>query len=81
MIDNDALKQSPSAKAGQLNAVTPAKLGIWDAVINGDCDSTWIFEPFEGVYDHFGGRGRCRGFKLIDSDARVLRHTSQKSRL
>lgn len=44
MIDKDAGGDSP----GKLNVTTPPKLGIWNTVVNGDADSTWIFEPFEG---------------------------------
>ena len=45
MIDIDA---GGKGKAGQLETVVPPKLGIWETVVKGDCDSTWIFEPFEG---------------------------------
>lgn len=51
MIDRDAGEN----KVGKLKTVTPAKLGIWETVIKGKCDSTWIFEPFEGeraLYSH-----------------------------
>ena len=47
MIDKDADVDGRN-KAGKLETVTPAKLGIWETVIKGECDSTWIFEPFEG---------------------------------
>ena len=46
MIDKDAGGTSP----GKLNVTTPPKLGIWNTVVNGDTDSTWIFEPFEGEW-------------------------------
>ena len=45
MIDTDV---GGKGKAGQLETVVPPKLGIWETVVTGQCDSTWIFEPFEG---------------------------------
>lgn len=47
MVDKDA-GVGGRKNPGQLETVTPAKLGIWETVIKGECDSTWIFEPFEG---------------------------------
>jgi hypothetical protein len=47
VIDKDAASDGRQ-NAGKLETVTPAKLGIWETVIKGECDSTWIFEPFEG---------------------------------
>ena len=34
---------------GDLTVTYPPKLGIWNTLINGDSDSTWIFRPWEGV--------------------------------
>ena len=51
MIDRDAAKEGKK-DVGKLQAVTPAKLGIWETVIKGECDSTWIFEAFEGTLIH-----------------------------
>lgn len=34
---------------GDLKIVYPEKLGIWDTVIEGTTDATWIFENWEGV--------------------------------
>lgn len=28
---------------------TPAKLGIWETLLKGDADATWVFMPWEGI--------------------------------
>lgn len=42
MIQNDG-------GAGDLKITYPAKLGIWDTLLDGKADSTWIFLNWEGV--------------------------------
>lgn len=34
---------------GDLEVVYPRKLGIWDTVLRGQTDATWIFENWEGI--------------------------------
>ena len=34
---------------GDLDIVTPPKLGIWDTLVGGDADATWVFMPWEGL--------------------------------
>lgn len=62
MIDTDA---GGRGKAGQLETVVPPKLGIWETVVTGQCDSTWIFEPFEGVQARRAGHN-FKTFQLGD---------------
>ncbi|MEL7421611.1 MAG: ABC transporter substrate-binding protein [Bacteroidota bacterium] len=42
MIKNDG-------GAGNLNITYPAKLGIWNTLLSGEADATWIFLNWEGV--------------------------------
>ena len=35
--------------AGDFESVTPPKLGIWNTLLDGDADATWVFMPWEGV--------------------------------
>jgi NitT/TauT family transport system substrate-binding protein len=35
--------------AGDVEFVTPPKLGIWETVVEGDADATWVFMPWEGL--------------------------------
>jgi NitT/TauT family transport system substrate-binding protein len=34
---------------GDLDVVTPPKLGIWNTLLDGDADATWVFMPLEGL--------------------------------
>ncbi len=34
---------------GDLEITTPAKLGIWDTLLDGKADATWVFMPWEGL--------------------------------
>jgi NitT/TauT family transport system substrate-binding protein len=34
---------------GDVRIVYPPKLGIWDTLLDGTADATWIFDPWEGV--------------------------------
>ena len=34
---------------GDLEIVTPPKLGIWNTLLDGEADATWVFMPWEGV--------------------------------
>lgn len=42
MIQNDG-------GCGMLQISNPDKLGIWDTLLNGQADATWVFMPWEGV--------------------------------
>jgi ABC-type nitrate/sulfonate/bicarbonate transport system substrate-binding protein len=42
MIKNDG-------GVGDLNITYPAKLGIWDTILTGAADATWIFRNWEGI--------------------------------
>jgi ABC-type nitrate/sulfonate/bicarbonate transport system substrate-binding protein len=34
---------------GQHIKITPEKLGIWDTLLNGQAEATWVFMPWEGI--------------------------------
>lgn len=34
---------------GNLNIIYPEKLGIWNTLLNGSADATWIFDNWEGI--------------------------------
>lgn len=34
---------------GNLNIIYPEKLGIWNTLLNGNADATWIFDNWEGI--------------------------------
>ncbi|MFC7073772.1 ABC transporter substrate-binding protein [Halovenus rubra] len=34
---------------GTLDITTPPKLGIWNTLVEGEADATWVFMPWEGV--------------------------------
>ncbi len=34
---------------GDIRVVQPAKLGIWETLLSGQADATWVFMPWEGV--------------------------------
>ena len=34
---------------GDIEIVTPPKLGIWNTLLDGDADATWVFMPWEGI--------------------------------
>ncbi|MBB6645618.1 ABC transporter substrate-binding protein [Halobellus ruber] len=34
---------------GDIEIVTPPKLGIWNTLLDGDADATWVFMPWEGL--------------------------------
>ena len=34
--------------SGEYQELTPNKLGLWDAVVHGNCDATWVFMGWEG---------------------------------
>jgi ABC-type nitrate/sulfonate/bicarbonate transport system substrate-binding protein len=42
MVKNDGGK-------GDLNIMYPEKLGIWNTLLSGNSDSTWIFDNWEGI--------------------------------
>lgn len=50
---------------GELREVTPPKLGIWDTLLTGDADATWIFEAWEGVLARREGV-ELTSFRLAD---------------
>lgn len=43
---------------GQINITYPAKLGIWNTLLSGKADATWIFNNWEGV------EAEAKGIKL-----------------
>ena len=50
MIKNDG-------GVGNLKIVYPEKLGIWNTLLNGQADATWIFDNWEGVEANSKGIG------------------------
>jgi len=42
---------------GDIDVVTPPKLGIWDTLLDGDADATWVFVPWEGLLAERDGIG------------------------
>ncbi|MBP1922605.1 NitT/TauT family transport system substrate-binding protein [Halorubrum alkaliphilum] len=42
MIENDG-------GSGEFESITPPKLGIWNTLLEGDADATWVFTPWEGL--------------------------------
>ena len=34
---------------GSFESITPPKLGIWDTLLDGEADATWVFTPWEGL--------------------------------
>ncbi|MFN1836154.1 ABC transporter substrate-binding protein [Balneola sp. MJW-20] len=52
---------------GDLSISYPDKLGIWNTLINGEADATWIFLPWEGVEARSKGID-LRNFVLSDFD-------------
>ncbi|MEL6866157.1 MAG: ABC transporter substrate-binding protein [Bacteroidota bacterium] len=58
MIKNDGGK-------GALNIIYPNKLGIWNTLLKGEADATWIFVNWEGVAAEDAGHV-LRYFKMQD---------------
>ena len=58
MIKNDGGK-------GDLNIIYPEKLGIWNTLINGKADATWIFDNWEGI-EASGKNIKLNKFTLAD---------------
>ena len=50
---------------GELDIIYPSKLQIWDTLLSGSADSTWIFLNWEGVAAEAKGQ-RLRFFKMSD---------------
>ncbi len=50
---------------GNLNIIYPNKLGIWNTLLEGKADSTWIFDNWEGVEAEAKGV-RLHKFKMQD---------------
>ncbi len=42
LIENDGGR-------GEFESITPPKLGIWDTLLEGNADATWVFTPWEGL--------------------------------
>ena len=60
MIKNDGGK-------GDLDIIYPEKLGIWNTLLSGEADATWIFDNWEGI--EAGGKGiELNKFKLDEFD-------------
>lgn len=34
---------------GAVDSITPPKLGVWNTLVDGTADATWVFMPWEGV--------------------------------
>ena len=60
MIKNDGGK-------GHLNIIYPEKLGIWNTLLSGKADATWIFDNWEGV-EASGKNIELNTFTLADFD-------------
>ena len=58
MIINDGGK-------GDIEVIYPPKLGIWETIVNGDFDATWIFMNWEGVQAKSKGL-ELNTFKMSD---------------
>jgi ABC-type nitrate/sulfonate/bicarbonate transport system substrate-binding protein len=58
MIKNDGEK-------GDLNIIYPEKLGIWNTLLSGQADATWIFDNWEGI-EASGKSIELNKFKLDD---------------
>lgn len=58
MIKNDGGK-------GDIEVIYPEKLGIWNTVLSGEYDSTWVFMNWEGVQVKSLGAA-LRSFRLAD---------------
>lgn len=50
---------------GELNIIYPEKLGIWNTVLSGEYDATWVFMNWEGVQVESLGK-ELRSFRLAD---------------
>mgnify|MGYP005859556123 CR=1 FL=1 len=50
MIQNDGGE-------GSFESITPPKLGIWDTLLEGEADATWVFTPWEGLLAERDGIG------------------------
>ncbi|WMN06261.1 ABC transporter substrate-binding protein [Marivirga arenosa] len=44
----EAMIRKDGGKA-EFNKSTPDKLGIWDTLLEGNADATWVFMPWEGI--------------------------------
>lgn len=58
MIRNDGGK-------GEFDEIFPPKLGIWETLLNGVADATWVFLPWEGVQARRAGIA-LNAFRLDD---------------
>ena len=52
---------------GDIEITTPPKLGIWNTLLDGDADATWVFMPWEGIMAAREGVG-LNAFYLDDYD-------------
>lgn len=52
---------------GEHIKITPDKLGIWNTLLQGEADATWVFMPWEGIMAKRKGIG-LNVFKLKDYD-------------
>lgn len=60
MIKNDGGK-------GELKIIYPEKLGIWNTLLSGNADATWIFDNWEGI-EASGKNIELNNFTLGDFD-------------
>jgi len=52
---------------GEIEITTPPKLGIWNTLLEGDADATWVFMPWEGLLAERDGIG-LNAFYLEEYD-------------
>lgn len=52
---------------GNIEIITPPKLGIPNTLLDGDADATWVFVPWEGVQSERDGIG-LTPFRLTEHD-------------
>lgn len=59
MVDFDTKASDNTSKTStQIQVAYPSKIGIWNTVLDGNADATWIFDCWEGV------QARRQGHKL-----------------
>lgn len=64
----DAIVQQMIRNGGGKGNITisyPSKLGIWNTLLSGEADATWIFDNWEGMEAAKGGI-ELRGFRMAD---------------
>lgn len=44
-----ALSPPPPPRSGEYQELAPPMLGIWNTLLKGEADATWIFTAWEGI--------------------------------